>query len=280
MKIYYSIVSIATNPKLDEKFNIGLLCVTPESVFFRFSEVKFNIVSKLLSANGKKLALSALKGIDLQLNGSESETSDIFTGSPIELSNAISESYISYLNRYNNNLIQFSNPITIDLNIDDSVFKSLFKKYIFAEEVFELVVKPKPKSFTTIRNQFRRSASLYANTNFDVTQDVIKDLVVPVNVDVFGKNGSFVTGQSLDFSKNVQQLQSEISSFLYLTEHALKVDKGSKSFVLGNEPLKQYRINHDLWENVRKATIVEFVPLNEADRIIVYMKEKGVLPVE
>ena len=279
MKTYYSIVSIATNSKLDEKFNIGLLCVTPESVFFHFSETKFNIVSKLLSTNGRKLALSALKGIDLQINGDKKETSDIFTGIPKELSNAVSESYISYLNRYNNNLIQFSNPITIDLKVDYSVFKVLFSKYIFGEEVFDIIDKPKSKTFTTIRNQFRRAASAYANINFDVTKNVIQGLDVPVHVDVFGKNGAFVTGQSLDFTKNDFHLKSEISSFFYLTEHTLKADKDSKSFVLGDEPSKKENENHQLWQIVRSAKIVEFVPTDESERIINYMKEKGVEPI-
>lgn len=279
MKPYYSIVSVATKPQLDEKFNIGLLCVTPENTFFHFSLAKFNIVSKLLSANGRKLALSALKGMDEQINEAH-ELPGLFGNQKPEKLNAVAEPYVAYLSRYNNTLVQFSKPINIDLTIDQTVFKALFKKYIFTDEVFETVIKPKSKSFTIIRNQFRTAASHYANINFDVTQDVIKDLVVPVKVDVFGKNGAYVSGQSLDFTKNKSALQSEISSFLYLTEHTLKADKDSKSFVLGEEPSKKDQVNHQLWQNVHATDIVEFVPANESDRIIEYMKEKGVEPIQ
>jgi len=279
MKTYYSIVSIATNSKLNEKFNIGLLCVTPEKNFFHFSEAKFNIVSKLLSSSAGKLALSVLKGMDDQINISQ-ELKGVFTNQQAEALNAVSEPYIGYLNRYNNNLVQFSTPVTIDLSVDYSVFKTLFQKYIYSNEVFDAVIKPKKRSFIGIRNNFRRAASEYANTNFDVTKEVIKDLIVPVNVDVFGKNGAFVTGQSLDFAKSIASLQSEISSFLYLTEHTLKADKNSKSFVLGDEPSKTEKINHQLWKNVRSANIVEFVPTDESERIIEYMRKKGVAPIK
>jgi hypothetical protein len=136
MKTYYSLVSIATNPKLNEKFNIGLLCVTPENTFFHFSEEKFNIVTKLLSKNGKKLGLSALRGMEEQINYTPHEEG-VFSNEKQEKLSTVSESYISYLSRYNNNLVQYSSPITIDLTIDYDVFKALFRKYIYGKETFE-----------------------------------------------------------------------------------------------------------------------------------------------
>lgn len=279
MKTYYSIVSIATNARLNEKFNIGLLCVTPEKTFFHFSEAKFNIVAKLLSKNGRKLGLSALKGMDEQIHNTN-ESIGVFSNQQSEDLHVVSEPYINYLNRYNNNLVQYSSPVKLDLTVDYDVFKTLFQKYIYAEEVFDTIIQPKKRSFISIRNNFRKAASTFANTNFNVTSDIIQDLIAPVNVDVFGKNGSFVTGHSIDFEKNTLLLQGEITSFLYLTEHTLKADKKSKSFVLGDEPSKKDKGNHHLWKNVHNAKIVEFVPIDESDRIIAYMKEKEVAPIK
>ncbi|WP_417265063.1 hypothetical protein [Brumimicrobium sp.] len=136
MKTYYSIVSIATNSILNEKSNIGLLCVTPENTFFHFSEVKFNIIAKLLSKNGKKLALSAIQGMAEQINRRPQEEGD-FSNEKQEKLSAVSESYISYLSRYNNNLVQYSSPVTIDVEVNGEVFKTLFRKYIYGKEAFE-----------------------------------------------------------------------------------------------------------------------------------------------
>lgn len=278
MKAYYSIVSIATSPQLNEKFNIGLLCVTPEDTYFHFSEKKFTIISKLLSENGGKLALSALNGIDNQISKAKLNKLDMFSTS--NRLHAVEESYLGYLSRYNNNLLQFSNATEIDLTIDHTVFKALFKKYIFSDEIFETIIKPK-NTFTTFRNNFKKAASPYANTNFDVTGEIIcnEKLVVPVKVDVFGKNGSFVTAQSLDFGKPIGQLNSETSSYLYLTEKTLEEDKNTKSFILGDEPSEKERENHDLWKAVLGLGFVEFVPTDESDRVIDYMKIQGVTPV-
>jgi hypothetical protein len=142
------------------------------------------------------------------------------------------------------------------------------------------VEKQKKFSFAKVRNNFRVSASPYANTNFNVSQKVIDGLIAPVKVDAFGKNGAFVIGHSIDFKKSITDLQSEITSFLYLTEHTFKVDSSSKSFVLGDEPPKIEKENHKIWTNVRKSGLIEFVPTDEAEKIISYMKKNGVMPVE
>jgi hypothetical protein len=277
MKTYYSIVSIATKPQLNEKFNIGLLCVTPEKTFFHFSEAKFKIVSKLLSSNASKLALSALKGMDIQINESALNGDPLFNEN--EPLNAVSETYLSYLSRYNNNLVQFTAPENIDLEIDWEVFKVLFKKYIFAKEVFEKIAKPQKPKFETIRKSFRTAAQEYANTNFKVNNEIIKDLLAPVTVDVFGKNGAFVTGQSLDFNKSSAFLQNDISSYMYLVLSTEMIDNEAKCFVLGEEPSKTEEQNHKLWKNVYESNLIDFVPLDESEQIIDYMKINGVAPI-
>lgn len=274
MKTYYSIVSIATKPQLNEKFNIGLLCVTPEQTFFHFSDAKFKIISKLLSTQGSKLALSALRGIDEKINPAILQASDMFQVGKLAM---VSEPYLGYLSRYNNNLVQFSEPVTIDLKIDVDVFQTLFKKYIFAEESFQKIIKAKAPKFERVRKSFKESAQQYANIDFKVSNSIIKDLVAPVTVDVFGKNGEIVTGQSINFSKKASLLQRDIYSYMYLVE---VMDKKAKSYVLGEEPSKKEELNHALWKNLHESKHIEFIPLDEYERIIAYMKKKGVEPVE
>jgi hypothetical protein len=276
MKTYYSIVSISTNPSLNEKFNIGLICVTPNDTFFHFSETKFKIISKLLSSNGSKLALSALQGIDNKINVKNIDSLQLFSNNNLQM---VAEPYLNYLNKYNNNLVQFSETTTIDLKIDFEVFKVLFKKYIYSEEIFETIVKPKSSIFASTRRKFKKSAEQYANINFAVNNNIIKDLMIPVTVDVFGKNGSFVSGQTIDFSRSAITLQGDISSYLYLVDHTEKIDKNSKCYILGNEPSKNDAPQHSLWNTIRNSKLVEVVPLEESEKIISYMKEKGVEPI-
>ena len=122
MKTYYSIISVATKPQLNEKIHLGLLCVTPQKSYFHFSKRKFKIISKLLNPQTQKLALSALQGIHNEINHIKSDVA--------------TEGYLNYLSRYNNGLIQFSSSTKIDLMIDESMFHILFRKYIFSKEKF------------------------------------------------------------------------------------------------------------------------------------------------
>lgn len=277
MKTYYSIVSISPNPALNEKFNVGLLCVASNHTYFHFSQAKLKIVSKLLSANAAKLVLTALEGIDSKINAKAEEKSLLFAQEGLSM---VAEPYINYLHRYNNNLVQFTPTTEIDIEMSQSVFEQLFRKYIYSDEIFTTHEILKAPNFTNVRNHFKRLAQPYANTNFPVTNEVIPDLVVPVTVDVFGKNGAFVTGHATDFQKQFNFLQNDLSTYLYLVEHAKRTDSDSTCFLLANEPSKQAKPNHDLWTSIRKSGLIKLVPVDESERIIEFMKDKGVQPVK
>ena len=277
MKTYYSIVSIAPKSYLNEKFNVGLLCVTPNAVFFHFSRAKFKIVSKLLSESGLKLAQSALTGISQQVDILNSENQLLFKEKDLSV---VSNSYLNYLSRYNNNLVQFSQPTEIDLNIDLDIFKSLFRKFIYSSEVFESFESVNVSPFIKTKKDWLQTAKKYANVHFSVTSSIISDLIVPVTVDVFGKNGSFVSSQMIDFKKAQHHLSNEISSLLYLVEKTKKIDSESKSFIVGDEPIKSEVVNHQIWSDLRASNLVEMVSVDESAKVIDYLHIKGVAPLK
>ena len=276
MKTYYSIVSVAPKSYLNERFNVGLLCVTPEETFFHFSEAKFKIVSKLLSTTGVKLAFFALEGIKQTLHVTEINNELSFSNSSFSL---VSESYLNYLHRYNNNLIQFTEPVQIDIDVNREVFEILFKKYIFSSEIFESITKPEKSIFLKVSKQLLAQAKTYASIHFSVNSSVVPELAVPVTVDIFGKNGSFVASQLIDFKKQKHSLIGEISSYLYLVEKTNRSDSKSKSFIIGDEPSKNDKEHHQIYKDLYQANLVEIISLNESERIIDYMKEQGVGPI-
>jgi len=282
MKTYYSIVSIATKPQFDEKFGVGLLCVSPEEIYFHFSQRKFNIVSKLLPKGAASLALSSLKSIDRGVRDS-SETSELlFKGG--DRSGMVSEGYLNYLNRYNNNLVQFSVPVSLDIEMDQSTFEAIFRKFIYADEVFQqtmmLVDMPNKPSFNTYKKSIQKKAEVYVNTNYPVSKERISGLVFPITVDMFGKNGAYVTAQTIDFSKGNTALHNAINEYMYLALSTEMNDDNAKCFILGDEPDKSLEANHKIWTNTRENSKVEYVPFDESDRVIEFFKEKGVEPVE
>lgn len=279
MKPYYTIVSIATKPQLNEKFNIALLCVTQNRVYFHFSEEKLKIVSKLVSPEARKLAKSMLLSIEVSTQDQNSDRTQLFDGG--EQSSMVTESYLSYLNRYNNNLIQFTAPTPIDLDVTEEVFQALFKNYIYTEEVFELIQEIQPVSkIERFKNTIKRKAHKYVNIDYQVSDELIHGLIAPVTVDMFGKNGAYVTGQTIDFSKKSHLLLNDLNAYMYLALSTEMSDEKAKCFLLGEEPDKDNAKSHAIWNNVRKTDQVEFVPLQESERVIEYLKANGVEPVE
>jgi len=280
MKAYYSIVSISSSSHLDERFNIGLLCVDSGQAFFHYSKTKLNIVGKLFSKSAKELAISTLNSIDktvIEFNTINHKGNHVFDASK-EL-NKLSSDYLNYLNRYNNNLIQFSVPTNIDLNITNDIFQKLFRKYIFEQEVFQVTEKNEVSQFKVEYPIFLKSASKYVNTDYRVTKDLIPSLITPKKVDMIGKNGSFNLAHSIDFSTTPQTLNHHLDSYMYLAlSSELAEDKESKCFLIGEEPGKDTK-NHKVWQNVRELKEVQYVPFDERDRIIEHFRKEGVSPI-
>jgi hypothetical protein len=280
MKAYYSIVSISSSSHLNERFNIGLLCVDNERTFFHYSKTKLNIVGKLFSMSAKDLAQSTLNSIDksvCQSNKKREQFEDVFDSST-NLNN-LSADYLNYLSRYNNNLVQFSAPTRIDLNITTAIFQKLFRKYIFDQEIFELAEIKAERKFDIEYPEFLNIASKYVNTNYQVTRALIPSLITPKRVDMFGKNGSFNLAHSIDFSTTYQTLNHHLDSYMYLAlSSELAEDKHAKCFLIGEEPERNTK-NHTIWQNVKQLTQVEYVAFDEREKIIEHFKKSGVNPV-
>jgi hypothetical protein len=277
MKTYFTIVSISTKPFLGEKIGIGLLCLSPSGNFFHFSSEKFKLISKLLPIEAKSLALNSLKEIESTVLSVVDGESQLVGAT--KFSN-VTESYINYLHRYNTNLIQFSKVETIDLELNELVFQKMVQKYIYSNEIFEPIQKTKITSVVEqFKSGFKSQIKKYVNIDFKVSNDIIKGLISPVTVDLFGKNGAFVTGQTIDFSKDKIWLSHDINAYMYLALTTEMNDERAKCFLLGEEPSKKLILNHEMWDNARNAKNIEFVSLNESQKVIDYLVENQVSPI-
>jgi hypothetical protein len=277
MRSYYSIISISTKPFLGEKIGIGLLCVSPSEIFFHYSEEKFKLISKLLPKEARILALNSLKSIHSVLQTENKNNSQLFQESKPE---SVSETYLNYLNRYNNNLVQFSSVEEIEMELNKFNFRKMFQKYIYNTEIFEVEQKSNCLTeFDSFKKTFKPRLKQYVNIDFKVSNDIIKGLISPVTVDLFGKNGAFVTGQSIDFSKDKNWLLHDINAYMYLTLSTEMSDKNAKCFLIGEEPNKKLGLNHEIWNNARNAKNIEFVSIDESEKVIEYLIKKGVTPI-
>lgn len=133
MAVRYSILSALIRPEIQEKVSIGLLFFDNTEVYFGFSKIKVQVCKELLSPSSYRAFKDLLENIE---NKIESDNLDISNKSTLKLyksritDNVFSPSYISYLSKYSNNIVSFSDPKEIYLELKVENFSILYKKYI------------------------------------------------------------------------------------------------------------------------------------------------------
>jgi hypothetical protein len=112
-----------------------------------------------------------------------------------------------------------------------------------------------------------------------VTSNEVPNLLVPVKVDLIGKNGLDVFVQSIDMTAQPTQIINEISTFLVLKETYKENNLKCQNFVLTQEPSQKLRKQHCLWAQLRNSSQFNYVDISESDRIIEYAETNDVRPV-
>lgn len=272
MKSHYSILSAVVRPEVQEKITIGLLLVSANGLYFLCSKNKLSVVRSLIDKSLYKFLSESIRQIEQSIYKETSNKGTIFIESPHDIQ--FSEGYLSYLNRYSNNLINFSAPFQIDREADQQLFGFLFSKYIDATEM----PQKRTKSVDTVKTEFFPQVKSFYNTEKEVSMSDIPTLLMPVNVDMIGKNEVPAFAHFIDFERHLNFIQQDVSvlDFLY---NALETEK-PKSFLIATEPDKVvYPKAHDVWLSLRKWRKTEYVALEEIDRVREYAEAHGVQPL-
>tara|TARA_R100000935_G_scaffold15037_2_gene29863 strand:- start:23 stop:883 length:861 start_codon:yes stop_codon:yes gene_type:complete len=277
MKTFFSIIYLPFKPDLQEKISVGLVMSNGEKTIFKVSDKKLQIVKNLISNQRYNLVKSYLNNISEEVASKSNDfTLDIDFKT---INNWLNESYFNYLNRYSNNLVIYSEPRNIDLEINSENFKTIFQKLIFDfnEEVDlikieNILTKVKTKLYSKIEDR--------VNLNVTLKSSDFKELLTPVDVNFIGKNGKVVAGQTIDFVKRLYNLEHDLTSFISLTKAVDYPNKyKGKYFLVGQEPdKKEHPKNHKTWRHVRDSHLVEYVDLEETEKIQEYIFSKDVTP--
>ncbi|CAH8295704.1 hypothetical protein EV196_10818 [Mariniflexile fucanivorans] len=278
MNTFFSIMYLTLNASLKEKISIGIIMANGEDVKFKISDTKLGIVKQLIPNQNYSFLKSYFKNLNNDLNSSF-ENNDL-----LNLKNDIShkwinEKYFSYLNRYSNNIVKFSEPRAIDIAFDEITFLKLFEKYIFNYDE-ELVIKePKNDIVNIVRTKLYSKIRSKVNLDAIINPNDFKELISPVNVNFIGENGQIVAGQTIDFSKRYVDLERDLTKYISFTKAVDYEKGGGHYFLVGNEPKKKLaKKNHAIWKHIYESNIVDYVPLNETDKIKDYIDLKGVHP--
>ncbi|MCP4051633.1 hypothetical protein [Mesoflavibacter sp. CH_XMU1422-2] len=278
MKTIYSILYVNLNTTLNERVSIGVLVSDGSKNYFKFSSDKLSAFKGILNNERYGLVKSYLKSIDKEIVSDNIVDSDKLFIKRDFKSDWINESYLVYLSRYSNNIIQFSEPKTIDVDLNDNTFKRIFEKYIFKFSE-DANVQPEFNVHSIVKKQLFPKIQKRVNIEKTLTSDDFENLFAPIDIDFIGVNGIPVAGQTIDFEKSHYYLENDVTRFVSLTKAIeLEGDSRGKYFVLGREPQKRVNKNHLLWEHIRDTEFLEFVDISEVGIIEDYIQKNNVRP--
>ena len=282
MATQYSILSVLIRPEIQEKISIGLLLFDADQVYFSFSKNKLTAAKSLLTNSSFRILKDILENIESKIEADNSVYTDKRGFKLIQnkvFDNTFSSSYISYLSRYSNNVISFTNPKEISLDINSDNFKKLFIKYV--DEIIEFT-EPlhKVKPFEYIKTQYGEKIKKHYDINKEVTPHEVQNLITPVRVDFIGRNKIDVYAQTVDMEAGVPTVSNHINAFIQLKTTYLENNIPVKDFVITKEPEKQkFPKQHDIWRQLRNSNILNYLDLSESEKIIKYAEDHGVVPL-
>ena len=278
MKTLFSILYVPISATLDEKVSIGLVMSNGDHQFFKYSQPKLNAIKGLLDVESNHILKSYLKSLDKEINVATESGKDLFSIDIPSKAKWVSNSYISYLSKYSNNLLQFSEPKYIDVPLSDITFRKVFEKYIFQYDKV-ITTRLYTNVFEKVRTKLYPNIEGKVNIDRTLTSLDFENLFAPVEVNFIGVNGVPVAGQTFDFEKKHYFLENDVTRFISLTK-ALELEgkKDGKYFILGREPLKGYDKNHLMWEQIRDSDFLEFVDIDEVGIIEEYIDKNHVIP--
>jgi len=274
MKTFYSILYCTIRPNLDERVSIGLFIGNEMACRFEYSIEKLSIVKGLFSESAFEMVKISLKSLRKLTVESKSDFLNPYRGAA-----TVNSKYFSYLSKYANNLITYSEPRAIDVDLNESNFDRLFGKFIFQ---LPTSLDVSIKTIEIAKQRITNSLAGRVNFNAELDSTNVPGLIVPSKVWFIGKNEVQVTGEVKDFNgQRPHLIQQQIGAHLYLIDRIkdTPIGKNGHFFLIGDEPSKALSENHKLWKAVKDSSTLDLVATNEVGRIENYMEEHGVEPL-
>lgn len=279
MNVFFSIIYLTLNASLKDKVSIGIIMSNGEDVKFRFSDKKLAIVKQLIPSQSYQFLKSYFKSLHKDFS-KDFNSKEVGIFKKDKDASWASESYFSYLSRYANNIVEFSAAKKIDIQFDEASFSKIFEKYIFKSE--------ESVNYTALEEKIEKvvKQKLYSKIESKVNLDALiepkdfTELISPVDINFIGENGQFVSGQTIDFSKRYVDLEHDLTKYISFTKAVdFQKKKSGHYFLIGMEPSKHLNSkNHYIWKNIFDSNMVDYVAVDETDKIKEYIYKNDVRP--
>lgn len=249
----YSIIYAVTRSEIAEKVSVGIMLLDDFQFVFCYSKRKLAALKILMSQAEYSFMKRTLENL-------ETESKKGFS---------LHQDYLHYLERYANNFIAVSETCTIDATLNEDLRNMLFKQYV---DNYQAVVKTK-KYILKIKENFFPKVKPFYNIAINLTQEDIKELVIPIKIDLIGKNDIPVYAQFIDLEKAINYIRADMASLFILDS----VWNKKKAFIVASEPDKN-TASHNYWKGLREWKGGEYIDVSEVEKIEEYAQIHGVVP--
>lgn len=227
MKSHISTLFVRPNPVWEEKISIGLFGISGDHIRFVWSEKKLPVVKKWLPEEVYTSLRKTIKNIHKEIQRLEK----VKTNPGLFRDDVPDLSYFSYLSRYNNGLLGFTEPTPVadpDMITDDRKFRELFRLYIHEVKDEE----GDKGSFRRMVNRRLKSEKISsrADTHYKLDNKIVSTIYRPHLIDLISVNGTILAGKTVDFSSTPETIESGLYEFRVLVEGLSRFIKESGKF--------------------------------------------------
>ena len=130
MKPFLSIVKCTTNQFSGEFLAVGLIMITKNGVYFDYSKEKIKLVPYLMARETTDIEVFITDVLEKIRYKVIQANQEILTVETTKAKSIFTVDYFDYLNKYNNNLIQFTQPSTVLESFTAKDFQRYFDNFI------------------------------------------------------------------------------------------------------------------------------------------------------
>lgn len=253
MKTFFSIVSIQTNPISAEKVVMGVLAITENEIYFDYSKSKLGLLDKLAPT---KIGIGSMaKNALQQIKQKVTEANKALIKDQQQLvfeKSIFSKDYISYLNKYNNGILYFSEPASLSFDFSEEKFMQYY--YNFVGEIVTIETKKEIVTFAKkIKPAFEKvGLDEKADLKFTFDPFTFNGILKETHIPLITKNGAISAIQIVDFSLGEQTVVHHLYETKIIKEalhvFAKKVNTTVKKIKIAFEEPSQGTLQHDLFD--------------------------------
>lgn len=272
MKTFYCVLYALITAETGEKISLGLLLSDGNKSLFRYSKTKFSALKDFIPDEQHRFIRNYLRSFEDNAYFSEDFHRIKFVEKELNPM-AVSEGYIEYLSRYNQNIVTFGKPVNVNVPVDETAFDNLFKVLINEKET---PIRYGRHRLQQVKRDFSVKVSSYYKAERKISPEEYHELIMPVKIDLFGRNKDFVFAQFIDFERQLPLVKIDFFDIEKLRE-VFKIGKG---FIVSTEPDEsKFQAQHLAWNSIYNTSVLgEYLDIEETDKIMQYAEEHGVQP--